>query len=202
MADDDVRLLLRELASGDEQAAQALWDRYFTRLTKVARKHLNGLPLRVADEEDVALSVIRSVQHGLGDGRYADLKDQEDLWRLLVTVTRNKATDHVRRERAQKRGGGRVRGESVFRQPGRGGSVEGMGRVLGASPTPEFAAIMAETCRELFERLGDDTLRTIALSKMQGHSNEQIAKTLDCTKRTVERKLARIRERWRHVVDR
>lgn len=79
---------------------------------------------------------------------------------------------------------------------------EGGERVLGTSPTPVFVAIMAEVCRELLEHLGDDMLSTITLSKMQGHSNEQIAKTLDCTTRTVERKLARIRERWRHAVDR
>lgn len=79
MTGDVVRLLLRELASGDAQAAQTLWNRYFTKLTKVAWKHLNGLPLRVADEEDVALSAVRSVQHGLGDGRYSDLKGPENL---------------------------------------------------------------------------------------------------------------------------
>ena len=61
--------------------------------------------------------------------------------------------------------------------------------------------MMGEACRELLDCLGDELLKTIALSKMQGHSNEQIAKTLDCTTRTVERKLVRIRERWRHAAD-
>ena len=34
MVDDKIRVLLKELASGDEQAAQTLWDRYFTKIDK------------------------------------------------------------------------------------------------------------------------------------------------------------------------
>jgi DNA-binding CsgD family transcriptional regulator len=36
----------------------------------------------------------------------------------------------------------------------------------------------------------------VALLKLEGHSNEEIARSLDCGLRTVERKLEVIRKRW------
>ena len=36
----------------------------------------------------------------------------------------------------------------------------------------------------------------VALLKLEGHSNEEIARSLDCGLRTVERKLDVIRKRW------
>jgi DNA-directed RNA polymerase specialized sigma24 family protein len=36
----------------------------------------------------------------------------------------------------------------------------------------------------------------VALLKLEGFSNEEIARSLDCSLRTVERKLEEIRKRW------
>jgi hypothetical protein len=45
-----------QLQTGNAAAAQALWVRYFHRFVYPARKKLQGVPRRVADEEGVALS--------------------------------------------------------------------------------------------------------------------------------------------------
>ncbi len=45
-------------------------------------------------------------------------------------------------------------------------------------------------------QLDDEELRRVAMLKMEGYSNEDIAEELDCVTRTVERKLARIRQKW------
>ena len=55
---------------------------------------------------------------------------------------------------------------------------------------------MNDQCRSLLGSLGDDSLKVVALMKLDGHSNEEIARTLDCALRTVERKLDVIRKRW------
>ena len=55
---------------------------------------------------------------------------------------------------------------------------------------------MNEECELLLGRLDDPALRTTALLKLEGYANEEIADRLGCTVRTVERKLARIRETW------
>ena len=55
---------------------------------------------------------------------------------------------------------------------------------------------MAEECRRLLDKLGDDQLRDIAVYKMEGYTNEEIAARLDCALTTVERRLRRIRKTW------
>ena len=44
--------------------------------------------------------------------------------------------------------------------------------------------------------LSDPGLRQIALWKLEGYTNSEIAQQLECTLRTVERKLERIRAYW------
>jgi len=193
---DEVTQWLVLLGDGDERAAQAIWEKYFDKLVVLARRQMEGLPLRVADEEDVALSAMKSFCRGMAAGRYPQLKDRHDLWKLLVTITCHKAVNQARRVRAQKRGGGQVRGESVFRRPDDASSGGAIGQVMGEAPSPEFASMMFENCRELLDHLGDDTLKIIALCRMEGDTIPEIARKLDYTVRTVERKLARIREKW------
>ena len=49
--------------------------------------------------------------------------------------------------------------------------------------------MVAETCGNLLDQLEDDTLRRVAVMKMEGWSNDEIAEELECVSRTVERKL-------------
>jgi DNA-directed RNA polymerase specialized sigma24 family protein len=114
----------------------------------------------------------------------------------LVTITARKAAAQLRRGHRQKRGGGAVRGESVFVRGHSSERAMGIDQVLGQEPTPELAALISEECEQLMNRLEDESLRRIALLKLEGYSNEEIAEQLDCAPRTVERKLARIRTAW------
>jgi hypothetical protein len=93
---------------GDSQAAGQLWHRYFHELVKLARSALKHAPRRAVDEEDVALSAFDSFCRGAEQGRFPDLNDRANLWRLLVVLTRRKAAHLIRDERRQKRGGGAV----------------------------------------------------------------------------------------------
>ena len=193
---DDVTQWLQRLADGDESAAQGIWEEYFEKLVRLARKRLEGLSRRVADEEDVALSAMKSFFRGMAAGRYPQLNDREDLWKLLVTITAHKAIAELRRQRALKRGGGNVRGLSAFSGKGEEGSeAGGIEQVMGREPTPEFACFVADNCSSLFDRL-DQELREIALAKMEGFTHEEIAKSRGVTVRTIERKVARIRGKW------
>jgi DNA-directed RNA polymerase specialized sigma24 family protein len=175
-----------QLKAGDPAAAQPLWERYFQRLVVLARQRLRTAPRRLADEEDVALNAFDSFCRDAQGGRFPRLADRDDLWRLLVLLTAQKAQDLARHERRQKRGGLRAaRGDD-----------EDLAQVLGKEPSPEFAAQVGEECQRLLALLSDGQLRSIALWKMEGHSNEEIAAKLGCTPRTVERRLAVIRSLW------
>ena len=193
--DDDVTQWLAQLAKGDEFAAQRIWERYYEQLVGHARKRL-GRNRRATDEEDVVLSAFDGFCRGAAAGRFPRLGDRYDLWKVLVTLTARKATSHLRRELAAKRGGGKVRGDSAFRRDLSTDSAGGINQVLGEEPTPEFAALVTEQCERLLDELGDDSMRRIVLLKLEGYGNGEIAEQLGCGLRTVERKLKRIRARW------
>jgi DNA-directed RNA polymerase specialized sigma24 family protein len=182
---------------GDENdlAAEQLWHRYFDRLVRLASGRLRAAPRGAADEEDIALSAFDSFCRGAARGQFPRLGGRDDLWRLLVTITARKAVDHLKKERAQRRGGGRVISEAAVEatDPEAGRWLE---QVVGREPTPAFAAQVVDECRRLLEALGDEDLRTLALLRMEGYGNDQIAERLGCGLRSVERKLARIRTRW------
>jgi DNA-directed RNA polymerase specialized sigma24 family protein len=188
-----------DLKAGEAEAAQPLWERYFARLVRLARGKLQGDRGRAgaADEEDVALSAFHSVCLGAAQGRFPRLTDRDDLWKLLVVITSRKAADQVQHERRLKRGGGRVVGEAGLAARAPDDEDEGgLAQAIGREPTPEFAAQVAEECRRLLDRLGDDTLRQVALRRMEGYTDEEIAGHLGCTRRTIVRKLDRIRRIW------
>src|SRR5262249_55948531 len=98
---------LQQLQQGKTAAAQPLWERYFPRLVELARKKLRDAPRR-GTEEAVALSAFDSFCRNAADGRFPQLADRDDLWRLLVVITARKAAHLARDERRQKRGGGAV----------------------------------------------------------------------------------------------
>jgi DNA-directed RNA polymerase specialized sigma24 family protein len=184
---------LVRLKSGDREAARELWERYFEQLVRLARDRLRGVRRRVADEEDAALCAFDSFCRGASAGRFPRLNDRHDLWRLLVVITARKALDLANQERRKKRGGGDVRGESALLGPDGTPVIE---QVLGREPTPEFALQVAEECRRLLDSLGSAELREVALWKMEGYTNAEIAAKLDCVPKMVERKLRVIRSIW------
>ena len=185
-----------QLQAGDSAVAQPLWERYFQRLVLLARKKLQGAPRRAADEEDVALSAFDSFCRAAEDRRFPTLADRDSLWRLLVILTARKALHIIRDECRQKRGGGHVLNETALGAATPEGREAGLDEVIGAEPTPDFAAQVAEEYRRLLDLLDSDELRLIAVSRMEGYSTEEIAGRLGCAPRTVERKLQRIRGLW------
>jgi len=193
---DELAQWLEELSQGDECAARWLWERYFDKLVRLARRKMEGLSLRSSDEEDVALSAMNSFCRGMAEQRFDEIGGADELWKLLVTITARKVCAHRRRHFAQKRGGGRVRGESIFHNGNDDSFDNGIGEVLGNEPTPELAVGLAENCMEMIDSLEDKTLQKIVLMTLEGYRTPEIAKKLGCVRRTVERKLQIIRDKW------
>ena len=190
-----------DLKAGDREALDRLWPRYFEKLVRLARRRLDAARAGAAceDEEDAALSAMNSLWDRASGGKLPDLKGRDELWRLMVVITARKALRQRERQGRQKRGGGRLVGEAALALAGEG-EAEGAGgafaQVVSREPTPEFVAMVAEESRRRLEALGDDTLRNVALWRMEGYSNEEIAGRLGCVPRTVERKLEVIRRVW------
>jgi DNA-directed RNA polymerase specialized sigma24 family protein len=185
---DSVTTWISLLKAGDSKAASQLWGRYFARLVELARDRLRGLPRGASDEEDVALSAFHSFWQAVGQGRFSRLDNRDDLWQLLVMHTARKAVDERRFQQRKKRGGraARLEGEAA---------ELALQEVVGHEPDPQFAALVVEEYQELVGALDDD-LRSVALRKLEGYTNEEIAAQLEVSLRTVERKLSVIRGLW------
>jgi DNA-directed RNA polymerase specialized sigma24 family protein len=197
--DGSVTRWISDLRSGGDSAAQHLWDRYFKRLVRLARKKLrnNRRPRTAEDEEDAALSAFDSFCRGVDRGRFPQLTDRDDLWRLLVKITVRKAYDQIERQGAAKRGGGKLVGVSDL--PGAGDDLGGdaLDGLIGDEPPPEFAAMVAEQHSRLRDALGDESLRQVLDLRLEGWTRVEIAGRMGCTMATVKRKLDVIRETFR-----
>lgn len=180
-----------QLQLGDANAASELWDRFFGRLVRYARGQMGAANRRVADEEDIAAGVMAALCHCADQDRLPQIENRDDLWRMLLTWTRHDITDQVRAENRLKRGGGKVRGDSVFEL-----SHEGLDKICSEAEPADVLLELNEQCHVLLSKLETEILRTIAKKKLHGYSNEEIASLLDVSPRTIERKLNLIRSRW------
>src|SRR5262249_28044011 len=123
------------------------------------------------------------------------LNDRDDLWRLLATITVRKALDTMRHQTRQKRGGGRVLGESAL-LAGDDADGEGVAEILSRAPPPEEIARLAEEYTRFLDRLKDPTLRSVALRRLEGQSTQEIARALNVSTKTIDRKLHLMRAIW------
>ena len=190
-----VTIWLEQLKAGNPAAAAPIWAGYFGRLVSLARGRLRSTPRAAADEEDVALSAFDSFCRGVSEGRFPRLDDRDDLWQVLFLITTRKAIGQVRHETRDKRDVRRAVHASAT-----GGATDSAPDVLAAraseEPSPEFVAEVTEECARLLDLLGDGQLRQVALWKMEGFTNEEIAGKIERSIPTVERKLAAIRGLW------
>jgi DNA-directed RNA polymerase specialized sigma24 family protein len=172
---------LAGMKSGDNDAFEQIWHRYFTSLVSLARKTLASTVTTQGNEEDVAQSAFESFYFRAKQGKFPRLNDRDDLWKLLITITLRKAWKERRRSSR------------------RGSSADPAilaDELLAQSPTPETAALATDELRRLFALLNNPLLATVALMKLEGHMNRQIADVLEVSLATVERKLQLIRQLW------
>src|SRR5262245_12699286 len=98
----------------------------------------------MADEEDVALSAFDSFCRNAEEGRFPDLRDRDNLWKLLVTITVRKAIDLKVYNARQRR-----------RAPDAASEEPDVEDILGREPSPDLAAQFADECRRLLDLLGE-----------------------------------------------
>lgn len=173
---------------GDSLAANHLWQHYFDRLVRSIRQRLKGQNRAVSDEEDIVLSVFDSFYAAAEKGRFPDISDRDDLWRLLLRMSARKVIDKLRHERRQRRGGD-VKIHSL------GGDENTIIEAIGDEPSPEMVLMMQESFEQFFSHLGVGHLRELAVAKLEGHSNAELARRFECSERTIERRLHLIREK-------
>jgi DNA-directed RNA polymerase specialized sigma24 family protein len=192
---DSVTEWIDAAVRGDHNLAlQRIWERYFRRLVGLAKSRMKGLP-GVSDEEDVASQAFSHLILGLIGGRFPTLRDRDDLWNILVTITAHEANDRRKYELALMRDTNRTISEWSL-VGGENSGESGFDTVVGVGPTAEFMAIVAEKYKRLLNLLADDQLRQIAVASMECYTQDEIAEKVGCSTRDVGRKLVDIRRVW------
>ena len=182
---------LHELRQGDEFAAKRLWEFLHKRLLLLARKEVNRGSPTAYDEEDVALSAFSALCHSIQQGSYGEISDRGELWQLLAVIALNKARNKARDENRLRRGGGVSRIQMTN---------DLLENVASASVDPALATLMQDECQRLLGKLQKREVQMVALLKMEGYTNEEVAQQLGCTRRSVHRRLNLIREIWAEEV--
>ena len=187
---DAVTCWIGELRRQSPDAQVRIFEQYFGPAVQLAARRLGTARRRERDEEDVAISAMQSFFAGVAANRFDRLTNRGDLWAVIAVITSRKAIRQLRRLTSRKRGGGRERGESVF-------ADDGPGLAAAKAGGDDMAETEARDLgRWLIERLPEPMLRSVALLRLEGLSIDEIADSLGVVPRTIERKLARIRQLW------
>ena len=194
--------LLALFKNGDKEAADELLGRYFDRVVRAAHRRIAQRRLRGTDSEDVALSVFESLWKKADNNHFDenDLTRPDEFWRLICTMIRFKTEDHLRRENSAKRGGGEVRGQSVFGNPDNsvGFGIEGH---RDQELTPDEDAAFRDQLNRLLTVLDDETLKVVVSLRMEEYKVAEIAQHFGKSDRWVKRQLALIRHIWNEVLE-
>ncbi|MEX0740860.1 MAG: ECF-type sigma factor [Pseudohongiella sp.] len=180
---------MSKLQTGDESPAALLWQRYHVKLVTLAQQRLSMSPQRLADGDDVVVSAFGSFFRAVHESRVDRNISENELWRLLVTLTARKAIKVLRSEGRQCRDS-RASKDSVD-----------MDSLVSDEPGPEFANALVQQYHWLNAQLVDDDMRLLVQLKLEGFSNAEIAQQLDCSVRTVKRRLLLIRTLISQAID-
>ncbi len=180
-----ITLLIQQLKKQDPDAAAQIWARFSQRLLPVARARLNRIRDCSVDDEDVLVSVFDLFFRAAREGRFARLNDRSDLWQILLLLTDHKVTQQFRRATALKRG-----------KPENASSEAILEHVSDRTPSAEFFVAFNDELNAALQKLDNQLLRDVALLRLDGYENREIAKRLQISLSSVERKLRLIRERW------
>lgn len=184
MAQEATIDLVARWRSGDQGAADQLFQRYAHRLAALVRSRLSARFAQRLDAEDVVQSAYRSFFGHVREGRFA-IERGGDLWQLLVVMTMHKLQHQVRHNTAEKR--------SVVREQSDTPHDERFVNLIAQEPSPIEAVALADQLEDVMRRLEPLHRRMLEL-RLQGHDWAEIAAATQRTQRTVRRVLERVKE--------
>jgi RNA polymerase sigma-70 factor (ECF subfamily) len=175
--------LIRRVGVGDDQAAARLVRDFEPAVRRVLRARLRDNPRarREFDSMDICQSVMANFFVRAAAGQF-DLKEPDDLIKLLLTMTRNKLAEKMRRQHRQRRDSRRTVG-----------GVEELA-LAGEHPSPSSVLAGKELLEEVRLRLSEEDRRMVDL-RTQGLSWEEIAVSLGGTAGARRNQLARALDR-------
>jgi RNA polymerase sigma-70 factor (ECF subfamily) len=170
------------LRSGDEEAAQQVFDAYVNSLLQLARKRIGQRLARRVDPEDIVQSVFRTFFCRVKDGRLL-IAEEDDLGKLLTRITVHKALRQAARHRAAKRDCARE---------GDPDAPATLAELPAGEPSPEIVVAFLDLLEHFFAALRPQD-RQILEMRLAGHGTLEISRILGTSDRHVRRVLEHIR---------
>ena len=172
--------LMDRVCGGDHQAAEQLIRSYESDLRIMARVHLTDPKLRrLMDSMDICQSIQANFFVRAASGQF-DIQTPAQLRALLAKMTRNKVTDHARRQTAHRRGRGQV--GSLDRDP------------IDPASSPSSVVAQAELLGLVYQELNDEERRITDL-RAQGHDWHEIAVEIGASAEAVRKRFSRAMDR-------
>jgi RNA polymerase sigma factor (sigma-70 family) len=187
--------LMDRLRSGEDEAASEVFTRFAARLVGLARRHLDGRLAVKVDPEDVVQSAYKSFFVRQRDGTL-EVGNWNGLWGVLTMITLRKCADRAAYYRAAKRDAGR----EIAAQAEDGPDAAAVA-AIDREPSPEEAAVLAETVESLFASVEDADERAILELSLQGFTATEIGESLGRAERSVRRIRERVRKRLERMRD-
>jgi RNA polymerase sigma-70 factor (ECF subfamily) len=180
--------LMSEIRQGDDDAAQALFDRYIGRLQALAERQIGKEVTSRVDRDDITQSIFRTLFRRLRGGQYT-VPQGESIWRLLTTIALNKIRSVGGFHRAAKRD---IRKSAPLHEETAGGQA--------VASDEASLNILRMTIRELLNGMSTTQQRIIEL-RLEDYDVATIAAKVECSKRTVERVLQGFRDRLQQALN-
>ena len=186
-----------KLKVGDSEAANLLWERYFEKLVAQANRRIRAhdCPKGTLEPEDIAVSVFESLWKGANAGRFQNVTDRDELWWLLLVMTRNKVVSHIRHAMAERRFPGKMPVSLDLAKPG-----EAFYELVSQEPTAADIVLLEEKCSCLLSLLREEKSRQIAVLRLEGFTIEEMCQRTGLSSATVTRKLKLIRKTWEQAL--
>lgn len=199
--DEEANQLLKTLQQPNQRTAEfRLFDQYYPKVLDVARASVRNSDHRVFDEEDIANEAFSEFYAGLSDGRFSSLKGAEELWAMLICITRRRAIDMLRHVSAARRRPEQLRGESLFAfnsiQDVRTDQGVGKGEKISDIAAVDSDEEVAHFLEFLEAYDSEGLLAPVARLRLDDRTNSQIAEELSRSLRAVERAMQKIRNLW------
>ena len=181
----DDRDLIAKYKAGSQSAAGELFDRYCEKLMRLARRRIGQRMVSRVDPEDVIQSAFRTFfVHVRNDEFKFDAED--DLFKLLVRLTVNKALRQIAYHRAAKR--------DPHREAGQGSDdTDVLAGVMAHAPAPDVEVAVLDEFERFLSQLPEFERRVLEL-KLQGNTTTEIAEALGSYDRKIRRVLERVEE--------
>lgn len=172
--------LIHRLRAGDEEAAGELHRRYANRVYGLVSSQMADRLRRQVEPEDIVQSVFKSIFRGVISGGY-NAPEGGSIWHLIAIVAMHKVRRNATKRLVQKR-------DSRREQPLE--SPEAIGLISSESPE-EFEVAVKEALECLLP-----IEQSVAMLRIQGYQVEEISQHIDRSRRSVERILQNIREKF------